>query len=137
MMMRSGGCANTGQAFSHGSKGESFAMAARTTSAPRGNLLFAASSIVALGAILAGCQTHSAALMYAQEAHTRELAAWCSAYSGGTIASEEGRDCIRRAWVNVPYRECFKHNCATQIETFYGTGRHGASYYARRGQIEK
>jgi hypothetical protein len=112
-------------------------MAARTTFAPRGNLLFAAGSIVALSAIVAGCQSRSAALMYAEQAHTQELAAWCSAYSGVTIASEEGRECIRRAWVNVPYRECFKHNCATQIETFYGTGRHGASYYARRGRIEK
>ena len=75
--------------------------------------------------------------MYAREAHYQELATWCYAYLGVTTASEEGQDCIERAWVNVPYRECFKHSCATQVEIFHGTGRYSGPYYARHGRIEK
>src|SRR5919109_3364829 len=105
MMTAPGRCANTGQAFSHGSK-ESFAMAARTTSITRRSLIHAAGAIVALGATVAGCQADSASLMYAQEAHAQQVAAWCYVYSGVTTASPLGQECVRRAWVTVPPGEC-------------------------------
>src|SRR5262245_34304569 len=137
MMTTPGRCANTGQAFSHGSK-EGFAMAAKTTSTTRGNLIPAAGAIVALGAAVAGCQADSAALMYAQEAHAQQVATWCYAYSGVTTASPLGQECVRRAWVGVPPGECnFFHSCVEQFNAFYQTGRYRAPHHARRELIAK
>jgi len=133
MMTTLGRCANTGQAFSHGSE-ETFAMAAKTTSIRRGNLIPAAGAIVALGVTVAGCQADSAALMYAQEAHAQRVAAWCYAYSGVTTASALGQECVRRAWVGVPPGECV-YGCIDHA--FYRTGLYHARHKAGRGLIEK
>jgi len=109
-------------------EGEKFAMAARTATSPRGKLLYAAGTIVALGIALAGCQSRSA-LIYAQQTHAMEIEAWCRAHLGVTPASQEGQDCLRRSWVNVPYRECFNNPCVPEVERYH--------HYARRGPIEK
>ena len=104
-------------------------MATETTSTTRGNPILAAGAIMALGAMVIGCQANSAALMYAQEAHAQQVAAWCYANAGGTSAYLQ-QDCVRQVWINVPPGECFNDPCTE-------TGRYGAPYDARRGRIEK
>ena len=110
-------------------------MAAKTTSTTRGNLILAAGAIVALGAMVAGCQTNYA-LMYDQEAHAQRVAAWCRAYSGVTPASPLGQDCIRRAWVGVPPGKCV-YGCIDQFTAFYPKAYHRVHHPARRGPIYK
>ena len=101
-------------------------MATETTSTTRGNPILAAGAIMALGALVIGCQANSAALMY--EAHAQQVAAWCYAYGGTTAYLQQ--DCVRQVWINVPPGECFNDPCTE-------TGRYGAPYDARRGRIEK
>lgn len=99
-------------------------MAARTTSTTCGNPTLAAGVIVALGAMVAGCQSDSAAFVQAQEAHYQKVAAWCYAYSGVTPTSELGQDCIQRAWVAVPPGECAINSCIDGSNGYNGTSRY-------------
>jgi hypothetical protein len=76
-------------------------MITRATAATRCNSIPATVAIVALGAALTGCQADSAALMYAHDAHAREVGAWCHAYSRPPTAALQ-EDCVQRAWANIP-----------------------------------
>jgi hypothetical protein len=138
MMATPGRCADTGQAFSHGTK-ERFVMAVETRSTTRGNPIPAAGAVVALAAMMAGCATNYAPLSYTQEAHAQQVAAWCYSNFGYTTASQEGRDCVDRAWFWILDSDCQSLNksCTREFYAFYGTGRYHAPYYATRGRIEK
>jgi len=72
----------------------------KAIAATRRNSILAAAAVVALGVSLIGC-ADSAALMYAHDVHTREVGAWCYAYSRPRTAALR-EDCIHRAWANVP-----------------------------------
>ena len=80
------------------SEKEDFAMTTKCTAATRCKAISAAVAVGALGATLIGC-ADSAALMYAHEAHAREVGAWCYAYSPPRAFQE---DCVHRAWANIP-----------------------------------
>jgi hypothetical protein len=105
-------------------------MATETTSATRGNPVLAAGAIMALGAMVAGCQANSQAMMYAQETHRQRVEAWCYwAHVGGTTDSLI-EQCVQQAWQNVPLGECDIEPCAD-------TGRFHPPYDARRGHSYK
>src|SRR5262249_11143701 len=55
-------------------------MMTKAIAAKRRNSIHAAAAVVSLCVSLIGC-ADSAALMYAHEVHTREVGAWCHAYS--------------------------------------------------------
>ena len=99
-------------------------MPARTNSA-LGENICTAGGIVVLGVLLMGCQANSAALMYAQETHAQEVSSWCHAYRLGPTPLLQ-QDCVERAWVGVPHRECFSHPCTEQTYVY------GPHYDARR-----
>jgi hypothetical protein len=69
--------------------------------ATRCNSIRAAVAVAALGATLIGCANPSA-LMYAHEAHAREVGAWCHAFSRPPTAALQ-EDCVQRAWANIPH----------------------------------
>ena len=99
-------------------------MATECTSTTRRSPILVAGVLMASGAMLIGCQANSAALMYAQEAHAKQVAAWCHySHVGGTTPSLQ-EQCIRHAWINVPPGECFTKPCI-------GAGHYGAPYHAR------
>jgi len=77
-----------------------------TTSTTRRAPLLAAAAAMALGALAAGCQAYSAAFMYAQEAHAREVEAWCYRNFVGHKTPSLIRQCVQQAWINVPPGEC-------------------------------
>jgi hypothetical protein len=114
-------------------------MAAKTISATRHNPIPSAGAIVALAAMVSGCQTDYASLAYAQEAHARQIAAWCYNNLGLTTASLEGQDCVRRAWVQIPDTDCQvlygNNSCTTGYWPSYGPI--AGARYARRRPIEK
>ena len=101
-------------------------MAMEPTSATRTNPILAAGAIMALGATLMGCQANSAALMYAEEAHAQQVAAWCRYAIVGRWTESLQEQCIRQVWINVPPGECFINSCT-----------YDAPYYARRVRIDK
>ena len=105
-------------------------MTAKTTSTTHGNRIPTAGAIVALGAMVVGCQAPSAA--YEIEAHAQQVSSWCYGYLGTTPSLQQ--DCVRRAWVGVPHSECFHNPCTEQFNAYYG---YRARYYASRERIEK
>ena len=115
-------------------------MAAQTISTTRRNPIPSASAIVALVAMVAGCRSDYAPLTYTQEAHARQIAAWCYNNFGLTTASLEGQDCVRRAWVQIPDTDCQvlygNNSCTTGYWPSYRYAHAGATY-ARRRPIEK
>ena len=102
-------------------------MAEKTTSILRGNILFTVGAVVTFGATLAGCESRSVYLMDYQ-AHEQEVAAWCRSNLGVSPSSEEGQDCIRRAWPNVPLGECSVHSCAGGTEHYHPAAGYGSTY---------
>ena len=90
-------------------------MATKTTPAKRGNSVLAAGAIMALGAMVSGCQSSSQAMMYAQEAHAQRVRAWCHwAHVGGTTESLI-EQCVEQAWQNVPLGACDIEPCADTV----------------------
>jgi hypothetical protein len=126
-------------AFSHGMK-EEFAMAARTISTGRRNLISISGAIVALAGMVVSSQAGRAYWTPAQEAHARQISAWCYYNFGLTTASLEGQDCFRRAWVQIPDTDCQplygNNSCTAEFEYFYGRAFYGTPYVTRR-PIEK
>ena len=106
-------------------------MTVKTTSTRHGNPIPTAGAIMALGAMVVGCQAPSSA--YELEAHAQQVSTWCYSYFGATTAYLH-QDCFRRAWVGVPPSECSIHPCTEQFNAY---GHYGAPYDARRERIEK
>jgi hypothetical protein len=138
MMIAPGRCANAGEVFSHGTK-EGFAMAVKTVSTKRRNSIPVAGAIVALAAMMAGCATNYGPLTYAQETHYRRISAWCYSNFGLTTASQEGQDCVERAWVQIPDTDCQvlygDNSCTEGYWPSYGPSR--VRYVAPRRYIQK
>jgi hypothetical protein len=97
-----------------------------TQSTTRGNPVVAAAALMALGAVMAGCQTSYGPMMYAGEAHAQRVEAWCYHNLTGHRTESIIRQCVDQVWINVPLGECDIDPCAD-------TGRFHPPYAERRG----